>query len=104
MNGDFLRELLDIMSGLAYNIGALVGHITRFLKYRCGMHEMWIYILLSIVPLYFLGFVTERIRNFYHAVRDSFYWFVNGYYRVLYMMNPGFRRVLTSTFYLLYNF
>ena len=101
---DFSRELLDIMSGLANNIGAFVGQIHEFLKYRCGMHEFHIYILLSIVPLYFLGFVTERIRNFYQSIRDSIFWFVNGYYRVLYMMNPGFRTVVNTPLYLLYNF
>lgn len=90
------------MSELALNIGAIVGNITGFLKGRCGLHEIQIFILFAIVPLYFLGFVTERVRNFIRSIRDSIYWFVNGYYRVLYMMNPGFRTVILAAFYLKY--
>ena len=94
---DFSREMLDFMSGLAFNIAAIVRNIAGFLKVRCGMHEILIFILLAAVPLYFLGFVTERVRNFIRSTRETIYSFVNGYYRVLYMMNPGFRTVILAT-------
>jgi len=87
----------ELINQLPYSIGDHMLAIVKFLK-SCGMHEIQIFLLLVFVPLFFLGFVTERIRNAIRSIRETIYWFVNGYYRVLYMMNPGFRTVVFLPF------
>ena len=86
-----------IVNQLIYVFYETVPQFVKFLR-KCGLDDAWIFILLVLVPLYFLFNVifnlTERVSNVIRTLRDGFLWFVNGYYRILYMMNPGFRTVV----------
>ena len=60
---------------------------------RSGLNEIWILLLLTFIPTYFLTSLGGRIANLIKRILDIISFFINGYYRILYMMNPGFRTV-----------
>ena len=60
------------------------------------LDEIWIFLLLIFFLTYFLTSLGGQVTNLFRRLLEIIYFFINGYYRILYMMNQGFRTVNDS--------